>query len=83
MSIEYKSLKGKIKELLAFHLGVEVTDINDDDSLLHDLHLVPAEMSNFLKSLEDNGLDTSKLDLDELETFEDLVEAVLSAEALE
>jgi len=68
--------KIKIKGLLAEHLGLNIDDIKDDDTLVEDLHMVPSDLSDFLKTLDENGFDSSSLNLIEIETFEDLAEAL-------
>jgi acyl carrier protein len=69
-------MKNKLKELLANHLGVEVEDINDDDSFSQDLHTSPLDLADFVNGLTEYGFDTSKVKLNEIETFEDLAEAL-------
>ena len=66
----------KLKTLLAEHLGIEANDINNQDSLISDLHMDPATISEFVESLEDHGVDVSKVDLTEIDTFEELAEAL-------
>lgn len=63
-----------IRELLAQLLGLEPDDIKDDDLLSTDLHMRPTDISDFLAILDENGIDTTKLDLTEIESFSDLVE---------
>jgi acyl carrier protein len=65
----------KIINLLALHLGVEPEDINDEDSLREDLHMNPIDLADFTQTLEEN-YDTSKLDLANIETVEDLTDAL-------
>jgi acyl carrier protein len=69
-------MKNKLKELLANHLGVEIDDINDDDSFSQDLHISPLDLADFVNGLTEQGFDTSKVKLIEMETFEDLIEAL-------
>ena len=80
MNTDKKSKDGKLKKLilekLAEHLGVEYVDISDEDYLLDDLHMEPSDLSEFLVSLEDNGINITDLDLKEIETVADLVEIV-------
>lgn len=78
--INYKS---KIKKLLAEHLGIDITDINDTDSLTADLHMEPTDVSDFIKTLEDEGFDISKIELTEVETFEDLLDSLAGNELIE
>lgn len=72
-----------VKELLAQHLGVEPEDINDEDSLADDLHMSAPELVDFMESLREEGINTSSLDLPNLETVGDLVESLISEGYLE
>lgn len=72
-----------IKELLAQSLGVETEDINDDDSLVDDLHMRTTDLVDFVESLGDKGLNTSSLDLAKIDTVGELVESLISEEYLE
>jgi acyl carrier protein len=67
-------MKEKITKLLADFLGVEPSDITDDDSLIEDLHMTPSDLSDFSELLAKSGFDTSTLDLTEIETVSDLYE---------
>jgi acyl carrier protein len=66
----------QIKALLAEMLGIDVEDISDEDFLADDLHMSPSEISDFLAKLEDAGIDTSSVDVKEIETFADLADAL-------
>ncbi len=80
---DIKLKKERIRTLLAEFLGTDPEDINDDDSLINDLHVKPVELSDFLKSLEEEGFDTNDLDLTEIDTFEDLTENLISSSAID
>ena len=71
---KFEQNKDLVQKLLAQHLGIEPDDINDDDNLYTDLHMTVADLSDFLTILEDGGIDTSNIDLTEIETFSDLIE---------
>ena len=68
--------KAQIIKLLAERIGVEPEDIDEDDAFLTDLHMNPAELSDFVHSLTSLDLDISRLDLTEIETVADLLEAL-------
>ena len=70
----------KVKQLLADYIGVEVEDIKDEDFLVDDLHMSPTEISDFIESLENEGINTSKIELSEVEAVEDLLESLSSEE---
>ena len=67
-------MKEKITKLLADFLGIEPSDIADDDSLVEDLHMTPSELTDFTELLAKSDIDTSSLDLTEVETVADLYE---------
>lgn len=66
----------KIKSLLAAFLGVEESDINDDDSLKDDLHMSPSDLLDFIHILKENGFEIDEEKLGEIETFEELAEDI-------
>ncbi|MFI5241176.1 MAG: acyl carrier protein [Microgenomates group bacterium] len=66
--------KGKVKKLLADFLGVDPEDIDDEAFLAEDLHLDPTSLTDFMEILKNEGFDTSKANLEEIETFSELVE---------
>lgn len=72
--------KSQIIKLLSEHIGVEPEDINEDDSFLEDLHMNPTELSDFVHSLSSLDLDVSRLNLTEMETVADLLEALGAVE---
>lgn len=55
-------------------LGIGPEDINSDDSLTHDLHLKPTDLTDLMEKLTDAGLDTSKIDFSQIDTVSDLEE---------
>lgn len=73
-----KSLPNKeeVKKLLAEQIGVEVEDIKEEDFFSEDLHMNSTELADFIHLLEQKGFDISTLDLREIETVEDLTEAL-------
>lgn len=74
--------KEKIRKLLAEHIGVEPEDIDDEDSLIHDLHMSPTDLSDFVETLQKNGFKIIANDLVEIETFEELAEFASAHEEL-
>lgn len=83
MQEEMKTSENLVKKLLAEHIGVEPEDINETDSLTEDLHMSSADLSDFVSSLEVKGIDTTPLDLPNIETVGDLIEALTSEELIE
>jgi len=72
--------KSQIIKQLAEHIGVEPEDIDDDDAFLTDLHMNPAELSDFVHSLTSLDLDINRLNLTEIETVSDLLETLGAVE---
>jgi hypothetical protein len=77
---DFNTTKTKVKRELADFLGVEAEDIEDDSILAEDFHMMPNDLTDFMEILTTAGFDTSKIDLTEIETFDDLVEAVTAHE---
>lgn len=68
--------KEKVKRELADFLGVSMEDIEDETTLTEDLHMKASDLTDFMEILNVAGFDTSKIDLMEVETFSELVEAL-------
>jgi len=64
--------------MIAEQIGVDVADINDDDSFSEDLHMSPAEFSDFLGSLSVLGVDAHSMEIASISTVEELIEEVSS-----
>ncbi|KKU04117.1 MAG: hypothetical protein UX88_C0001G0047 [Candidatus Woesebacteria bacterium GW2011_GWC2_47_16] len=73
--------KSQIIKLLAEQIGVEPEDIDEEDAFLTDLHMNPTELSDFVHSLTSLDLDVSHLNLTEIETVVELLEALGAAES--
>ena len=80
MESDLANIKAKIKRELADFLGVDMEDIEDDSILAEDLHMKASDLTDFTEILTTAGYDTSKLDLTEIESFTDLVEALTEHE---
>ena len=73
--------KSQIIKLLAEQIGVEPEDIDEEDAFLTDLHMNPTELSDFVHSLTSLDLDVGRLNLTEIETVVELLEALGTAES--
>lgn len=80
MENEFIKTKEKIRRELANFLGTDPEDIEDDSILTEDLHMKATDLTDFSEILTSAGLDTSKLDYTEIETFLDLVDSVTAHE---
>ncbi len=74
------NINEQVLEVLANHIGVEKDDINEEDHLIHDLHMNPSDISDLLELLEEKGINTSKIDLSEIKSVADLIEAASAYE---
>ena len=70
----------KIKDLLSEQLGIKPSDIQDDHSLLEDLHMGPSDLTDFSEKLLSNNIDISNIDFQEIDTVGNLIEALSSNE---
>ncbi|MGD8744339.1 MAG: transcription antitermination factor NusB [Candidatus Woesebacteria bacterium] len=66
----------KIIELLSQHIGVEPEDIDKEDSFIEDLSISTSELSDFLHTLEQNGYNTTDINIAEIQTVEELIERI-------
>lgn len=76
MNKEYLEVKNKIIRSLADYLGTDPEDIEDDFSLSEDLHMKPTDITDYSLTLSNMDIDASKLDFTQIDTVEDLVEAI-------
>ena len=71
-----KDINKKVIKILAEHLGVEPEDIDENDTFEHELHMRASDLSDFLGSLENTDFDTGNIDLTQIETVGDLIDAL-------
>lgn len=71
-----KDIKEKVIKILAEHLGIEPEDINDDDSFSHDLHMRASDLSDLMENLHTLNIETDNIDLTEIETVNELIDAL-------
>ncbi len=76
MDNDFAKTKEEVRRELASYLGAEPADIEDDSSLIEDLHMKASDMADFMEVLTRMGMETSAVDLTETETFLDLVESL-------
>lgn len=80
---EGSKIQEKVLNLLSEHLGVEKEDILIEDSFSEDLHMSPANMTDFLEALNQLGIETSKIDMTEIETVEEFLEQLEATQLIE
>jgi hypothetical protein len=76
MDSDLNKTKSIVRQELASFLGVDVEDIEDDVSLAEDLHMKATDLTDFMEVITRMGMETTGIDLTEIETFLDLVEAL-------
>ena len=65
-----------IKRVLSEITGAEEEDIRLSDSFREDYHMSSVDIADFIEKLQSSGIDTSKIEISEMQTLEDLVEFV-------
>lgn len=78
-----KELGDVVKEAMAGNLGLEPEDIEGSDTLTNDLHMRPSDISDLIAHLEAQGVETSDLDLGEIETVDELIEKLESQKEIQ
>lgn len=71
-------IKKLVLEKLAEHIGVETEDINLEDSLVDDLHLNIAEITDLISKLSDDGIEIKESEFEDVDTVSDLIDHILS-----
>lgn len=71
-----KDIKDQVLKVLAEQLGCEPEDIKEEDSLSQELHMRASDLSDFMENLEAINIDTAKVDMTEIETVSDLIDAL-------
>ena len=71
-----KDIKDQIIKSLSDHLGVEPEDIKEEDSFEDELHMRASDLSDFMSTLQDLGINTEEVDLTEIETVGDLINSL-------
>ncbi len=76
MDTELNNMSVKIKRELSDFLGIDMEDIENETSLREDLHMDPTSLTDYLEILSKANFDTDNLDMTEVETFGDLLDAL-------
>jgi acyl carrier protein len=76
MDNDLEKTKESVRRELANYLGIEPEDVDDDSILTEDLHMKATDLTDFMEILTRMNLETRDVDLTEIETFSDLVEAL-------
>ncbi len=73
---DFEKTKIQVKRELSDFLGIDMEDVEDDTVLTDDLHMDPTQLTDFMEILGKAGFATDDVDLTEVETFMDLIEAL-------
>jgi len=76
MNSDFAKTKETVRRELANFLGIEPEDIEDEFSLTEDMHMKASDLTDFMEILHRMDLDTTGVDLTEIDTFLDLIEAL-------
>ena len=76
MDSDINKTKEIVKRELSNYLGVDTADIDDDSSLTEDLHMKATDLTDFMEILTRMNMETEGIDLTQVETVMDLVEAL-------
>ena len=71
-----------VKNIIANMLGLDPSDVHEEDILLEDLHMGPADLTDLTERLSDAGLPISDIRFDEIETVGELLDIVSSEEEI-
>lgn len=71
---------GQVKGILSEQLGIDNDDIKETDRFLDHLHMSPSDVSEFLEKISELGYDTSKIELSDFNSIEDIIEIISSQE---
>ena len=80
MDNNYNKIKESVRRELANFLGVDPEDIEDESSLMEDLHMKSTDLADFMEVLTRMDLDTANVNLAEIENFLDLVDQLTEHE---
>ena len=74
--IEIEKKREYIKKLLSEHLGVEEDDIHLDDSFSEDLHMSSSDLTDFINTLNEKGIEIDLSELSSIDTLEELLDKI-------
>jgi acyl carrier protein len=77
-----ENIKNTILSCLSEQLGIELSDLHEEDFLKEDLHMKPTDLADFTVTLSEKGLDTSSIDFGEILTIGELIEHLTSKEEI-
>lgn len=72
MNKDEHNKRNEIKKLLAKYLGIENSDIHEDDLLREDLHMGPMDLTDFSQLLSEHEFEVKHSDWAEIESVDDI-----------
>lgn len=75
--IKQPKIENIIKKRLSEYLGVEETDIKNEDLLKDDLHMSSGDISDFLLKLKEVDLEIDPSDFTNIHSVSDVIEIAL------
>jgi len=76
MDNDFNKTKEIVRKELSSFLGIDPEDIEDDFSLTEDLHMKASDLTDFMEILARMNFATSDVDLMEVDTFLEFIEAL-------
>ncbi|KKR12016.1 MAG: hypothetical protein UT39_C0001G0071 [Candidatus Woesebacteria bacterium GW2011_GWA1_39_21] len=77
---KHTKVENIIKRKLSEYLGIDVEDIATDDSLKEDLHMSPAEISDFLNLLATQEIKTDFSEIQKIQCISDIIDTIVENE---
>jgi|GEM_PF-3412483 len=71
-----------VKDIISKQLGIDVSDISNEDSLVSDLRMGPIELSDLSALLEKAGFNIEGLDFANIDTVSDIFDYISEKEDL-
>ena len=75
-------LEDKVKEILANQLGIEIEDISCEDSFTEELHMSPADLTDFVENLSKEGFDTKDIDITQSNNLNEIFDVLSSKDVI-
>lgn len=76
------NLEDKVKEILANQLGIEIEDISCEDSFTEELHMSPADLTDFIENLSKEGFDTKDIDITQSNNLNEIFDVLSSQDII-
>ena len=78
--IKPSPIRKTVLTIIAEHIGVDTKEIKDEDVFSEDLHMRATDLTDVLEKISQKGINTSKIDFENMTTVEDLVDTLVTEE---